>query len=367
MTLNFFTILTLFSVFLTSILSLFFFVTRKGPGAENKILGTLLVIFNLQIFYSFATSIYTYQYFLEWHKTIFLLRQTSLLIGPLFYLYVNSFLKRKEILHTRSLFHFLPFIAVVIILLILFRQPGRFIIWLSVLDLYDTLFILGSNLVYIILCFLGMRSMKISLRGLFKRIEIASHNTWLQILLLGFIVIWIMNLNSFAIYMIAKKPVWCAYTASIYALSAFLFVNAIMFLLLVNPDAYYIITKYRNNKIKEEDKEDLIQRLNSVMESGKSFLNPEISLESLASEVPVAPRILSQLINETYHKNFKGYILEFRIKESMKILEDPNQRDLTILEILYRVGFNSKSAFNHQFKLYTRLTPLEYRSKFTGG
>jgi AraC-like DNA-binding protein len=99
------------------------------------------------------------------------------------------------------------------------------------------------------------------------------------------------------------------------------------------------------------------------MEANKPFLNPDITLELLAGEIGVSPRILSQIINETYKKNFKSYILEYRIKESMKILADARQSKLTILEILYQVGFNSKSAFNNQFKLFTNLTPLEYRSK----
>jgi len=102
------------------------------------------------------------------------------------------------------------------------------------------------------------------------------------------------------------------------------------------------------------------------METNKPFLNPEITLESLANEISVNPRILSQIINETFKKNFKSYILEYRIKESMKILADSKHSKLTILEILYQVGFNSKSAFNNQFKLFTNLTPIEYRSKAVG-
>jgi len=182
--------------------------------------------------------------------------------------------------------------------------------------------------------------------------------------LLGFIVVWIVNLNSFAIIMILRKPGWCAYTASIYALTAFLFVNALIFTILLKPDVFYIITKYRNNKLEEHIKRDYLQRLNLYMETNEPFLNPEISLESLANEISVNPRDLSQIINETFKKNFKGYILEFRIKKSMKMLADSNCCKLTILEILYNVGFNSKSAFNYQFKLYTNLTPQEYRSKF---
>jgi AraC-like DNA-binding protein len=172
-----------------------------------------------------------------------------------------------------------------------------------------------------------------------------------------------VNLNSFALFMIIRKPGWCAYTASIYALIAFLFINTIMFFLLIKPDVYYILAKYKSNKLEEADKLEYLQRLNSCMETNKPFLNPEITLESLANELSVSPRILSQIINETFKKNFKSYILEYRIKESMKILADSKHNKLTVLEILYQVGFNSKSAFNNQFKLFTNLTPLEYRSR----
>ncbi|MCK9423452.1 MAG: helix-turn-helix transcriptional regulator [Bacteroidales bacterium] len=327
-------------------------------------MATLLLIFNLQIIYSFFTSDYTFQYFLNWHKPIFLVRQTSFLIGPLIYFYVNSFLKRKEFINVRSLFHFIPFITVILFLLIFYRYNNHFIIWASVLNFFDIILILVHNFIYIVLAVLSMRSMNISFLSFYKRITISPHITWLQIVLLGFIVVWIVNLNSFAFVTIFQRDRWCAFTASIYALTAFLFVNALIFFLLLKPDVYYIITKYKNNKLKDPDKREYLQRLNSFMETNKPFLNPEISLESLANEISVNPRILSQIINETYNKNFKGYISEFRIKESMKMLADSNHSKLTILEILYQVGFNSKSAFNNQFKLYTNLTPQEYRSKF---
>jgi AraC-like DNA-binding protein len=364
MNLNYFTILTIISIFLTMILSLFFFVNKRGFIHENKILAILLMIFSLQIFYSFATSSFDFRFFLGWHKALFLIRQTSFLTGPFIYFYVNSFLKKKDVFDYRISGHFLPFTGAVLFLLIYYTNLDNFVIWKSIIDLYDTVLILAHNLVYIVLSLLSMKSTTISLRGFYKNILISSHNIWLQVLLIGFIVIWIVDLNSFALYMIVKRPGWCAYTVSIYALVAFIFINTIMFFLLFKPDVYCIIAKYKNNKLTEPDKSEYQQKLVSYMESHKPYLNPEITLESLAGEIGVNPRILSQIINETFKKNFKSYILEYRIRESMQLLADSKYRKLTVLEILYQVGFNSKSAFNNQFKLYTRLTPLEYRLKY---
>jgi AraC-like DNA-binding protein len=366
MTLNFFTLLTIISAFLTTVLSLFFFVNKRGFVLENKLLAILMMIFNLQIFYSFSTSSFCYQYFMEWHKQLFLIRQTSFLIGPLIFFYVNSFLKRKDIINYRTSLHFLPFTIATGFLLIYFRNLNQFIIWKSILDLNFTLLILAHNFIYILLSLVSMKSTSTSFREFYKNILVSSNHAWLGMLLVGFIVIWIVNLNSFAIYMIVQRPGWCAYTASIYALTAFLFINTIMFFLLLKPDVYFIIAKYKSNKLSEPDKSEYLQKLGTYMEAHKPYLNPDITLEMLANEISLNPRILSQIINETYNKNFKSYILEYRIKESMKILADSKHSKLTVLEILYQVGFNSKSAFNNQFKIYTNLTPLEYRLRAIG-
>ena len=366
MTLNFFTILTIISIFTTTIVSVFFFVNKRGFILENRLLATLLVVFNIQIFYSFATSAYAWQYFIDLHKPLFMIRQTSFLIGPLIYLYVNSFLKRKDVLNQRTSVHFLPFVFALAFLLVFYRGVDQFVIWESVVDLNFTILILAHNFIYILLSVMSMKSTTISFKGFYKSIFITSDNRWLQVVLIGFILIWIVNLNSFAIYMIVKRPGWCAYTVSIYGLAVFLFINTLMFFLLFKPDVYYVIAKYKNNKLTQPDKLGYLEKLNSWMEAQKPYLNPDITLESLANDISVNPRILSQIINETFKKNFKSYILEYRIRESMKILADEKQSNLTILEVLYQVGFNSKSAFNNQFKLFTNLTPVEYRSKAIG-
>ena len=42
-------------------------------------------------------------------------------------------------------------------------------------------------------------------------------------------------------------------------------------------------------------------------------------------------------------------------------LKNPLKKELTVLEILYEVGFNSKSSFNTSFKKYTGKTPTDFR------
>ena len=96
------------------------------------------------------------------------------------------------------------------------------------------------------------------------------------------------------------------------------------------------------------------------MKINKPFIDPEITLKKLSEQVDIPFRYLSQIINENLHKNFYDFINNYRIEEAKKLLSDPGCKK-TILEILYQIGFNSKSSFNTSFKKNTGLTPTQFR------
>src|SRR6185503_2829883 len=62
-------------------------------------------------------------------------------------------------------------------------------------------------------------------------------------------------------------------------------------------------------------------------------------------------------------QNFFDFINRFRIDEAKLMLTNPKDRKITVLEVLYQVGFNSKSSFNTLFKKYTGLTPTAFRKE----
>ena len=112
----------------------------------------------------------------------------------------------------------------------------------------------------------------------------------------------------------------------------------------------------------EEDKK-FAEDLNNYMLSQKPYLNASLSIADLADQLKIPLRELSIFINHKLNKHFFDFVNEYRIEKAMEILENPGNNDMTILEILYEVGFNSKSSFNTTFKIYTGLTPTEYRKK----
>jgi AraC-like DNA-binding protein len=93
------------------------------------------------------------------------------------------------------------------------------------------------------------------------------------------------------------------------------------------------------------------------------FLDPSLTIQNLAGQMQIGSRELSVLINQHIGNHFFDFVNEYRIQKTTKILQDKSKNKLTILEILYEVGFNSKSSFNSAFKKHIGITPTEYRKK----
>jgi AraC-like DNA-binding protein len=93
------------------------------------------------------------------------------------------------------------------------------------------------------------------------------------------------------------------------------------------------------------------------------YLDSSLTIQDLSEQVKMPVKDLSTLINLYMDKHFFDFVNEYRIEKAMQILRDSSQKELTVLEILYEVGFNSKSSFNTSFKKYTGKTPTDYRKK----
>jgi len=109
--------------------------------------------------------------------------------------------------------------------------------------------------------------------------------------------------------------------------------------------------------------EQTLKLLSEYMSTEKPYLDPELSLQKLATGLNLPEKQLSLLINKHIGKHFFDYVNEYRINDAKTLLKE--QTELTVLEILYQIGFNSKSSFYTAFKKETLQTPLAYRKSTT--
>jgi len=103
------------------------------------------------------------------------------------------------------------------------------------------------------------------------------------------------------------------------------------------------------------------KELLKVMENEKPYLNPSLTIGDLSKDMDMNVRELSLLINHDLNTHFFDFVNNYRIEKAKKMLQDPICKELTILEILYDVGFNSKSSFHTAFKKHSKQTPTEFR------
>ncbi len=105
----------------------------------------------------------------------------------------------------------------------------------------------------------------------------------------------------------------------------------------------------------------LISEFERLVINEKVFLEPELTVESLAAQMGIHRNMLSKIINETYGTRFTDYINQLRVEEYVNLANSPGTLDkFTFFGLAQKVGFNSKSAFLRTFKSIKGMTPKEY-------
>jgi len=121
------------------------------------------------------------------------------------------------------------------------------------------------------------------------------------------------------------------------------------------------IERVENKEGVKEISQENIERLLSYMEKEKPHLDHFLTLDKLSSHVGLSSRTLSNIINRHFKQNFFEFVNGYRIEQSKQLLLDPSLKNLTMLEVMDRSGFNSKATFNTFFKKLEQKTPTQFR------
>lgn len=105
--------------------------------------------------------------------------------------------------------------------------------------------------------------------------------------------------------------------------------------------------------------DDLIY--SSVAYVAKNY-GSQITLEKMANDLGVSKYVLSRMFAKTFHCNFSKYVNGVRLNNAVTELE--NSQD-SITNICLNCGFESQRTFNRVFKDRYKLTPREYRKKWS--
>ena len=318
---------------------------------------------------------------------------SPLAFGPFLYLYARRVVRPGARFQWRDSLHFVPFLLSVATLLVLRGGPsvnggnaaGPAADRDPLLSALDVL-IVASLVAYTVLVTVMLRAHRRKIPDYFSRDSIAVNLKWLDWLTASFCLAY-----SFVVVATSLIPVFAG-QASIYRQTApdigtAFFVVVFGFCAIKQPVVFKAAErrppepapigesgdtgaadrsdaahrKYGKSGLKEADAARLLMKLEEHMRSARPWLDPELTIEDLASALGVQRHHVTQVVNELLHKNFYRFANEYRIAEVMRKLDDGEAGRLSLLGIALDSGFNSKSTFNDAFRKITGFTPSEYR------
>lgn len=120
-------------------------------------------------------------------------------------------------------------------------------------------------------------------------------------------------------------------------------------------------SKYQNSGLAEDRRRRIFLELETLLSVQKVYRDNRLNLSILCEHLNESPQVVSQVINESDYQNFYQMINQCRIEEAKDLLT--SRDDLSILDIAYLVGYNSKSTFNNAFKKFVMCSPSEFRAQ----
>lgn len=348
-------------VFLMVLLSVFLFTVKSEKKLSNQLFAFFLLITAFDLAGLFLGDIIN-----PFPNILILKISSSLLQMPLFYLYVLSVcyadfrIKPQHIVHAILFFAFLFSFK----LTSLSNQSFLYFQIVGEIQFYT----------YIVFILLALKK--------YKKIYLENYSNpnypaykWLFQVTLLFVIAHIFVLIKIGLSFIHKSQATLDGINTLISMNALLVICWFVLKALYNPQIFKGVNidllpiKPNNGHPTPEIKDEAlinksIQNLTSFMACEKPYLDFDLTLQKLSFLFHMPERELSTLINRNIGQHFFDFINEYRINEAKLILANPDKKEETILEILYQVGFSSKSSFYTAFKKSTTQTPAQYRKVY---
>jgi len=370
---HFGTTLSLLVTFQLLFVAVFLFSYKRGNKRNNWILGLIFLL--LAISMADLTILVSGIEIKIKIKALHLFDDAFLfLYGPLFYLYANGVLFKDFKLKKIHLLHFIPFVVLqsmllVEILSLNLADQAEVTRQIVTAELPSWMYIVVSTFyVYLFIYLWFSYRTVLNYRAIIKDKFSSIHRInfdWLTFIIRSFTIITIIAMANNVIPVFGNAYI---HYGSLIALLIFIFffVNKVLMKALNQPEIFSSITikekeKYLGSNLETEVIDHYKDKLILMLDEKQLYLNPELSLKDLADNLLTTPKVLSQVINQSFNQKFYDLINSYRCEEVKRILGGPDEM-VTISEAMYQSGFNSKSSFNKEFKKLTGQTPSGFKN-----
>jgi AraC-like DNA-binding protein len=358
----------------------FLLLSKKQASTSDKILAVWMFVFGLHLF---SYYLYSLGYWDRYPHLSGVHHPFPLLHGPFLYLYILFSVRREPCFNWQNYLHFAPavlFYLYMIPFLFFYSAEQKLMVNHGIIDDYST-FITFSIFAFIIS---GIGYAIASYRLLNRYHDLTNQNfayresidlDWLKYFIWGIGTIFFIA----TIVILLEEGLGIVFGFNTDLIFYVLVIGFILYLgysgirhrnifadshnqnhRIVEPKS---AGEYNKSGLKVEDALRYHKKLIELMNAKKPYLEPKLTLSSLADELDISVNHLSQVINQYEEKNFFDFVNAYRVEEFKERACDPANSNFSILAIAYDAGFNSKSSFNQVFKKFTGKTPSQYLAK----
>ncbi len=340
----------------------------RSPSDNILMMWVVLIAAHMLSYIGHATG-FTFRY----PNILGLTFPIPLLHGVFLYLYARSLVGIKTDSIRNILKHLIPAVLIVVLAIpfyvlpedqktFVFQNEGKGYEWFTYILI---LVIVVSGISYSMATILIIRNHRKKLLNLFSNID-KKMLGWLENLSIGLIIIWlaVIFFDDAVIFGIVSIFIFFMALLGINQVPVFYNYSNYEFF---EPEKEVISKEKVHHTVAQNFKEDkhltaIFERLEKLMESDKTYKDPDLTLLQLSSKLNLSPNTVSQTINSVAEKTFYQYINDFRIKEFIVIVTLPENQKFTLIALAYDCGFKSKTTFNKYFKQTTGMTPTEFLS-----
>lgn len=109
----------------------------------------------------------------------------------------------------------------------------------------------------------------------------------------------------------------------------------------------------------QQEKREMAERVYQAMRYIKEHIDEKIYLSDVAKSCTISNTECCRMFKRQVGQSPMGYIMKYRIKQSLELLENEN---LTVREVGEMVGFESHSYYTKNFRKVMKCSPKEYRA-----
>lgn len=362
--------------------ALFLVTFKKGRRISNSLLALFLLAhaaISLDILVWFGAAFHS---FIEQHlpNAFFILRVGHWAEAPLLLLYVRSLVYKGPFFKKTDYLYFIPFAIALLDYIFnwLLLSPELKNQFLANYSLSTES--IQSRLTYLfrevfrtalgILCLIELRRYQAHIKNEYADVEDIDLK-WLKLLVMGFLILRVSAVVV-SLSLISLYELHIPINTEVMGLTGnyiFLLLLSLLIYFSLNSAQVFIGIEEKpeepaNNNAAPTPKE--IEEITLYMATQRPYLNHRLRLDTFAEGTSLSSRRVSFVINRHFDKNFFEFINSYRIQESKNLLADKQYADLTMLEIMAKVGFNSKATFNTLFKSLVGKTPSQFRREHNG-